>query len=95
MQQIITTKKMLAETMENESSTAKSCNDLLRFNSLSLAAKVVFSKVAQLQNCFLYRQKFEKFQNSVYGKTMHSYGGGQNACKSMARCISYGALTGH
>ncbi len=53
MQQIITTKKMLAETMENESSTAKSCNDLLRFNSLSLAAKVVFSEVAQLQNCFL------------------------------------------
>ncbi len=26
---------------------------------------------------------------------MHSYGNGQNACKSMAQCISYGLLTGH
>ena len=52
MQQIITTKKMLAENGEWKQHF-DSCNDLLRFNSLSLAAKVVFKKVAQLQNCFL------------------------------------------
>ncbi|KAH9405721.1 hypothetical protein TYRP_014015 [Tyrophagus putrescentiae] len=40
-----------------------------------------------------YHQKFGTFQNSVYGKTMHSYGGGHNACKSMAHCIPYAAPT--